>query len=443
MMDVNGLSMGNPQRAVGASNLRPLRVLFLNGTSRNGGPGRTLFFLLRSLDPRRIERLVVVPREGDVAELLRQGQVADRLTFEPDLIENLVEPWTRPLVRSDFDAPWLTQGVRAAGNVGRAGRALWRLRTLIRRERVGVIFCNGTTANFAGAALAAMTGVPAVWHVFYTSIAPPIAPLHRYLARMDAVRTILCVSQPTRRLFDESAPKVRMVHDAIDTRDFDPDRVGRRLRTELGLRADAIVVASQGRIVRRKGYIELARAVEIAKRRMSPEERDRVRVVVFGDTPEDTRQNHLEECRALVGQLGIADMMSYVGYRPDIRGFVADADVVAVPSVYEDPLPRSVLEAMALGRPVVAFEVGGIPEMVDDGATGLLARGRPPDIEGLANHLLTYVRRPDLRAAHGAAGRARAVREFDSAVHGRRIQQELLDAAGSTAVARGRLTSVQ
>jgi glycosyltransferase involved in cell wall biosynthesis len=88
-----------------------------------------------------------------------------------------------------------------------------------------------------------------------------------------------------------------------------------------------------------------------------------------------------------------------------------------------------VLEAMALGRPVVAFGVGGIPEMVEDGTTGLLADGRPPDVDGLANHLLTYVRRPDLRAAHGAAGRERAVREFDSAAHGRRIQQELIDAA--------------
>jgi glycosyltransferase involved in cell wall biosynthesis len=421
--------MSKPQGAAGGLPGRVLRVLFLNDTSRNGGPGRTLFFLLKHLDPCRIERLVVVPREGDVAELLRQGRVADKLTFEPDLIENLVEPWSRPLVRSDFDAPWFQKSVRAAGNVGRAGRALCRLRALIRRERVGVIFCNGTTANFVGATLAAMTGIPAVWHVFYTSVAPVIAPLHARLARLEAVRAILCVSDPTRRLFDRNEAKVRIVHDAIDTRDFDPDRVDKRLRAELGVRPDTVVIASQGRIVPRKGYFELTRAVQLATQRMSPHERDRVRVVVFGDTPEDTRCNHLEECRALVGQLGISDVMSFVGYRADIRCFIADADIVSVPSVYEDPLPRSVLEAMALGRPVVAFGVGGIPEMVEDGTTGLLADGRPPDVDGLANHLLTYVRRPDLRAAHGAAGRERAVREFDSAAHGRRIQQELIDAA--------------
>jgi glycosyltransferase involved in cell wall biosynthesis len=431
MSAIHQKSNGTPAAADCAQEKRAIRVLFLNDTSRNGGPGRTLFFLLKHLDPKEVERWVVVPREGDVADLLRQGRVTERLTLEPDLIENLVEPWNRPLVRSDFDAPWLRKGVRAIGNVGRASRALWRLRALIRRDHVDVIFCNGTTANFAGASLAVMTGVPAVWHVFYTSVAPIIAPVHARLARLDAVRSILCVSEPARRQFDRTAAKVRVVHDAIDTCDFDPDLTEKGLRPELGIRRDAVVLTSQGRIVPRKGYVEMIRAVALATRWMSADERSRVRVVVFGDTPEDTRCNHLEECRALVRELGLSDVMSFVGYRSDIKRFIADSDVVVVPSVYEDPLPRSVLEAMALGRPIVAFGVGGIPEMVEDGATGLLAGGRPPDVDGLANHMLTYVRRPDLRATHGAAARARAVREFDSVVHGRRIQKELVDVAMS------------
>lgn len=422
---------GRPLRGVSAPAGRALRVLFLNDTSRNGGPGRTLFFLLKHLDPNEITRLVVVPREGDVAELLRRGGVTEQLTLEPDLIENLVEPWNRPLVRSDFDAPRMQQVVRAVGNVARASRALWRLRAFIRRERVDVIFCNGTTANFAGATVAAMTGVPAVWHVFYTSVAPIIAPIHARLARLDAVRSILCVSEPVRRQFGRSVGKVRIVHDAIDTNDFDPDRTEKGLRAELGIREDAVVLTSQGRIVPRKGYVEMIRAVALVTARMSAEERSRVRFVVFGDTPEDTRRNHLDECRAHVRDLGLSDVMSFVGYRSDIKSFIADSDVVVVPSIYEDPLPRSVLEAMALGRPIVAFGVGGIPEMVDDGVTGLLADGRPPDVDQLARHMLTYVRSPALRASHGAAGRTRAVREFDSRVHGRRIQEVLVAAAGS------------
>lgn len=416
---------------------RRLRVLFLNDTSRNGGPGRTLLFMLKHLDPQRIERWVVVPREGDVADLLRKGEVADRLTFEPDLVENLVEPWTRPLVRSDFNASWILKSVRSAGNVFRAIRALVRLSRQIRRRRVDVIFCNGTTANFAGAALAALTGVPAIWHVFYTSVPAILRPIHDRLAQSKGVRSILCVSEPTRQLFDPTGAKVRVVHDAIDTSEFAPERSQKNLRAEFGIGQDAVVFVSHGRIVPRKGYVELIRAVDVAARRMSDAQRARFRLVVFGDTPEDTRRNHLDECRSLVATLELGDIVSFVGYRSDIKPFVAEADVVVVPSIYEDPLPRSVLEAMALGRPVIAFGVGGIPEMVVPGVTGLLANGRPPDIDGLAEHMLTYVSRPDLREEHGMAARRRAVHEFDSVVHGQRIQRELVEAAAPQRPANG------
>ncbi len=338
-------------------------------------------------------------------------------------------------MRADFDASWMRKGVRAVGNVGRAGRGLWRLGAFVRRERVDVIFCNGTTANFAGATVAAMTGVPAIWHVFYPSVAPIIAPIHLRLARLDAVRKIVCVSEAVRRQFDSIPDKVCIVHDAIDTCDFDPDRTDKVLRAELGFPMDTVVFTSQGRIVPRKGYVEMIRAVGLVAERLSAEERARFRVVVFGDTPEDTRRNHLDECRALVQGLRLADVMSFVGYRADIKGFIADSDVVVVPSVYEDPLPRSVLEAMSLGRPIVAFGVGGIPEMVSHGTTGLLANGRPPDVDRMADHMLTYIRQPDLRVAHGVAARARAVREFDSAVHGRRIQRELVAAMAMSRVA--------
>ncbi|MDH8190382.1 glycosyltransferase, partial [Klebsiella pneumoniae] len=75
----------------------------------------------------------------------------------------------------------------------------------------------------------------------------------------------------------------------------------------------------------------------------------------FGDTPEDMRPDHLEECRALVGELGLTEWVIFAGFRPDVRAYIADFDVAVVPSVYEDPLPRAVMEAMAMSKPVIAF----------------------------------------------------------------------------------------
>jgi glycosyltransferase involved in cell wall biosynthesis len=408
---------------------RRLRVLFINDTSRNGGPGSTLLYILKFLDPAVVHRSVVVPRDGVVASRLRQPGVTDDLWFEPDLIENLVEPWDRAIERADFEAPRLVRGVRAVGNVARAATGMARLAARVRRGRYDAIFCNGTSANFAGAALGHLARVPVLWHVFYTHVAGPLVPLHSRLARSAAVRSILCVSRPTARLFDRSAPdKVRIVHDSIDLQEFAVDGP-RALRAELGLSSDAVVFGSQGRILRRKGYVEMIRAARLALDALTPEERQRARFVVIGDTPQDVAVDHLAECRGLVRELGLEHHVHFLGFRADIKPLLRDFDVTVVPSVYEDPLPRATFEAMALAKPVVAFSVGGIVEMVESGHTGLLA-GNPPDVRLMAQHFVTYLRSPGLRTDHGQAGRSVVERRFDARPHARVIQREIERVAG-------------
>jgi glycosyltransferase involved in cell wall biosynthesis len=403
----------------------PLRVLFLNDTSRNGGPGRTLFTILKFLDPAVVHRAVLLPREGVVADLLRDGGVVDDLMFEPNFVENAVEPWTRSIVRDDFDAPLPLKSVRAVGNVARGAAAMARMAWLVKRGGYDLVFCNGTSANFAGGAIAAIVGVPVLWHVFYTSLAAPIAPLHARLAASDGVRSIVCVSEPTTRLFPHVPGKVRIVHDAIDVDEFDAGAVAPILRGEFGFPKDAVVFGSQGRILPRKGYAEMVRAARFMVDRLTAEERGRARFVVLGDTPEDMRPNHLEECRALVKELGLEGVFHFPGYKPDVKPYVGDFDVAVVPSVYEDPLPRSVLESMALRKPVVAFDVGGIGEMVAHETSGLLVRGSPPDVEGLGLAMLRYLREPELRARHGAAARARVEHGFEAKGHARALLHEM------------------
>lgn len=76
---------------------RKVRVLFINDTARNGGPGRSLFYILRFLDPAVIHRAVVLPRRGVISDLYESRGVTDELFFERGLVENMVEPWSRPI----------------------------------------------------------------------------------------------------------------------------------------------------------------------------------------------------------------------------------------------------------------------------------------------------------------------------------------------------------
>jgi len=410
---------------------RKLRVLFINDTSRNGGPGRTILYILKFLDPARIHRTLMLPRAGIVSRRIEEAGAAEVLFFEPGLIENPFEPLSRPIERKDFASPLLLKAARLAANAMRAASGFLRLRRRIKRERYDLIFCNGTSAGFLGGALAAATGVPTIWHVLYPSVPAPVRGLHRRLAAGRHLVRIICVSQPTAPQFDHVRDKVLAMQTALDIDEFDASGLTPVLRRELGLDRETVIFGSHGRIVPWKGFIELIRAARIVIDRLNEEERKRCRFVILGDTPEDMHPNHLEECRALAGQLGLGDYVRFAGFRPDVRPYVADFDVAVVPSIYEDPLPRAVMEAMAMGKPVAAFAMGGIGEMLADGVEGRLAPGRPPDIPGLADACLGYFHDPALRRRHGAAARARIERDFDARKHAAKLQAEMLRLAGA------------
>jgi glycosyltransferase involved in cell wall biosynthesis len=404
-----------------------LRVLFINDTSRDGGPGRSLHALLRHLDPRRVQRTVLLPRPGPIADLLRADGVADEIVFEDAWIENLVAPLTRPMERADHRAPLATRAFRAAGNALKSVRLLQRLAA--RAHGYDLVYGNGTTANFLAAAAAARAGVPVLWHVRYTGVPWATVALHRRLAGSATVRRIVCVSRPSAALFPGIEGKVQVVPNALDLGAFTPGAVAPQLRREMGWGADTVVFASAGRILRRKGYEEMIRAARLMLDSLTMDQRSRCGFAIIGDTPPDFAEDHRAACVALAQQLGVADQVRFLGFRSDVRPYLGDADVVVVPSVYADPLPRAVIEGMALGKPIVAFGVGGIGEMLDDDVEGTLVSGTPPDVAGLAAAMLRAFREPERRRQQGAAARARVLRDFDGRRHAARIESLIQEAA--------------
>ncbi len=182
-------------------------------------------------------------------------------------------------------------------------------------------------------------------------------------------------------------------------------------------------------MLRRKGYLELVRAACVARSLMSEDERRRCYFVVVGDTPQDFRPDHVEECRKLAAELGVQDRVLFLGFRADVKPYLCDWDVAVVPSIYPDPLPRAVIESMAFGKPVIAYDVGGVREMLSSAEGALLPRSGS-DVADLARAILRYLRDPALRARQGAAARRRAVEQFGAEAHAARIQDEILRAGG-------------
>lgn len=412
---------------------RQLRVLFINDTSRNGGPGRTILYITKFLDPARIHRTILIPREGIVSKRLIANHAAEVVFHEPGLIEHPFEPLSRNIERADFDAPLPLKILRTLGNIGRATAGFVRLVRRIKREKYDLIFCNGTSAGFLGGALAAVTGVPAIWHVLYPSVPKAIRRLHQRLAASKHVKLIICVSKPCETQFAHCREKVVPIQTALDIEEFDNQGVEPALRRELNIPSDTVIFGNHGRIVPHKGYIEMVRAAKLVHDKLSDAERATCRFIVLGDTPQDIFPDHRAECEALVKELGLEGFVLFIGFRADPRAYVADFDVAVVPSIYPDPLPRAVMESMAMGKPIAAFAMGGIAEMVQDGLEGRLYRGAPPDIAGLADGCLAYFRDETSRKSHGAAARARIERDFDSRKHARKLQAEMFRIADGKA----------
>ncbi|MGI5460029.1 glycogen synthase [Streptomyces sp. CA-249302] len=198
--------------------------------------------------------------------------------------------------------------------------------------------------------------------------------------------------------------KVQVVHNGIDTTLYRPDH-GTDVLRRIGLDTDRPYILFVGRITRQKGVPHLLRAV----RDIDPA----AQVVLCAgapDTPEIDR-----EFRDLYQELsGVREGVHWIPQmlpRPEVIQLLTHAAAFVCPSVYE-PLGIVNLEAMACGTPVVASRVGGIPEVVDDGKTGLLVDVDDDFEAGLARALDAVIGDPETARRMGEAGRERAVGEF-------------------------------
>ncbi len=173
------------------------------------------------------------------------------------------------------------------------------------------------------------------------------------------------------------------------------------LRAALGLPADRPIITCCCRAAPEKGVHHLLRAFTVVRQAATAE---RPLLVYVGDGPE------FERLRSLAMELGIADDTRFVGYSREVARYLQASDIVAVPSVWQDALPLGVLEAMAVGKPVVATRVGGIPEMCRDGVEGLLVE--PAAEAALARAISQLLESPSLRNDMGRRGRQRVAEFF-------------------------------
>lgn len=182
-----------------------------------------------------------------------------------------------------------------------------------------------------------------------------------------------------------------------------PNHADRSAFASFGVSPDRPHIVCACRATPEKGVEHLLRAFDLAVSEMLPGSARPV-LIYFGDGPQ------LEDLRALRESLASRDSIFIAGQVPDAKPAVAAADICAVPSVWQDAFPLSVMEPMAMAKPVVATRVGGIPEMIEDGVSGLLVP--PANPVEMARALQTLLRDGEAATRLGKAARHRVADHF-------------------------------
>lgn len=268
---------------------------------------------------------------------------------------------------------------------------VFKLARLIRQERFNVIHTHLSTASLLGALAARLAGVPSVAHVHGLNSATCYRYSTALIAVSEAVKAHLC-TQGVR------PEKIHVIHNGVDLVRFKPRPLS-EAKHALGYDTHTPLFGVFGRLSPEKGQevaieamAQLAASVPDALLLLIGEGKDRERLARFAAT------------------LGIEKNIVFAGFRKDVREVMAACDAVIVPSRKEG-FGLTAAEAMALGRPVIATAVGGLPEIVVDGDTGLLVR--PNDPHALAAALEAVAHDPVMAGTMGAHGRKRAERLFD------------------------------
>ncbi|MFQ5790435.1 MAG: glycosyltransferase family 4 protein [Acidobacteriota bacterium] len=284
--------------------------------------------------------------------------------------------------------------------------ALFQTWSLLRRERVQIVHTHTSKAGFIGRLAASLARVPVVihtphghiFHGYYGRFTTRLFVAMERLAARFSDRLVVLTDRGAEEHLQQGIGR-RHQYVTIPSgvnlsslRARAPKR--ERARANVGLKSTELVILGVGRLVPVKGFDVAIQAMPEVARQVPT-----ARLMLLGEGPERER---LED---LARRLDVHQRLRLLGASNDVAAFLAAADVLVAPSRNEG-MGRALVEAMALGLPVVATRVGGIPCVVEDGSTGKLVP--PEDAPALAAALVSLLRNATERLELGRRGQERA-----------------------------------
>lgn len=385
------------------------RVLFLESGAGMGGSSNFLYYLLTYLDKEKFEPFVAfyLPNHGAGTEAIRRLSVPV-LFLDKNPEPTRFFPFT---LLSGNSRSRLSHKIKVILRV--ALRMLlveipqaWRLLWHLRREHISLVVLNNDVHyHVPGVMATKLAKLPCICRK-----AGGIGEGRRLKSLLvPAVDLFICVSRATQADQLETAPppkRVEIVYEGVDIKSFDPSPPSPKVRSELHLPAGKKVIGYVSRFDEGKGHAEFLDAAALVVSQYT-----NVVFLIVGDEVPPTGA-FLKKLQAQAHELKLDDHVIFTGWRDDMPETLSVLDIfVHCPTTWIEGLGIAHLEAMAMGKPTVVSDNGGLPDVVLDGVTGFLVP--PGNIQELSAAILRLLRDDELARRLGANARQRAVKEFD------------------------------
>ncbi len=313
---------------------------------------------------------------GSDKSLLRMVTALDKNIFQPHVILPCEGPLVKKFRDSGIPVGILDMGIWRRRHATRWGiatqvyhslRAMIHLRGFVRAQHVRLIVSN-TLAVVVGGPLARVTGIRHVWYAREIVESPRIVVRALAFLLLHFSNSVVAVSQAVRKHWESAEPrlagKVSVISNGMELPKGDLTRED--AREKLGLCPSGLIIGMVGRINRMKGHLVL---LEIARKILTTNP-DAYFICLGGvASGEEWRR---EELIAQIVRAGLENRFLLRDFSEDTHGFYRAVDVVAVCSTQPDSFPGVCIEAGLAQRPVVAFDIGGIAEIVQNGRTGIV-----------------------------------------------------------------------
>ena len=296
--------------------------------------------------------------------------------------------------------------------------ALWKMYRYFKREKIDIVHTHTPKCSLLGQLAAKLAGVPVIVNAvhgfyFHDYMKPWLRRFYIAMERIATRCSTIILSQNPEdietavKLGICNRNKIKLLGNGVDLSKFDPSRFDtdfkRRKRNEIGLpQEDVVVVGIIGRLVKEKGYLDLFEAMQAIMAT-----NDKVWLIVIGPEEPDKADRIT---RGTLERYGIEKRTRWLGSREDIPQLLACCDIYTLPS-WREGFPRSAIEAAAMGLPIVATNIRGCRQVVENGQNGILVGVR--NVAELERALIKLIDDPRLRREMGIAGYQKAQREFD------------------------------